>query len=124
MGYSGKKKKIYQNTWMQNRRAQWIEANGSRCKKCGSTESLEVDHVDRKKKNYNPARIWSLSNTKRATELRKCQVLCRACHREKTTLEQRVGHGATRYRNGCRCDICRAAQRERCYEYNHPELNF
>lgn len=71
----------YQRGWVKSRRQKWIDANGP-CKACGSSENLEVDHVDPIRKVSH--RIWSWTAERREKELRKCQVLCRPCHRKKT----------------------------------------
>lgn len=86
MGYTGEKKRAYQLQWMQNRRQSWIDENGP-CVDCGSTENLEVDHVDAKTKQYNPARIWSRRKEIRDAELSKCVVRCYSCHKAKTLTE-------------------------------------
>jgi 5-methylcytosine-specific restriction endonuclease McrA len=76
----------YQNAWCRARRASFFE--GKSCVQCGSTEPK-----DRLK-----------------AELAKCQVLCRPCHQAKTARDLGYAeHGWWRYRKGCRCDICRAA---------------
>ncbi len=71
----------YQKGWVRSRRLIWLEANGP-CRQCGSWERLEIDHVDPTRKTSH--RIWSWSAERRAAELKKCQVLCHACHRAKT----------------------------------------
>lgn len=44
---------------------------------------LQLDHIDAAQKvTHN---IWAWSEVKRDLELKKCQVLCRSCHRKKTT---------------------------------------
>jgi 5-methylcytosine-specific restriction endonuclease McrA len=60
--------KRYRREWSAKRRAAYFY--GKRCVQCGSSENLELDHV-------NPA-------DKREAEIKKCQVLCRKCHRQKT----------------------------------------
>lgn len=74
----------YQLTWMRNRREKWLQENGP-CRHCGSWERLEVDHVDPSQKITN--RVWSWAKEKREAELRKCQILCHACHLRKTAKE-------------------------------------
>ena len=95
---------------MKSKRRKWLAENGP-CKKCSSVESLEVDHVDPATKIDH--KVWSWSEQRRAAELKKCQVLCRKCHEEKTAEEFRKKdrpHGTnTTYKSGCRCAECRAA---------------
>lgn len=87
------RQKAAQADWYQNvvkaRRAEWLAKNGP-CRKCGSSENLEVDHIDRSQKVTH--RIWTWAEDKRAAELAKCQVLCRVCHREKSVAENRQGN--------------------------------
>lgn len=71
---------------MQDRRAGWLRNNGP-CNKCGSEESLEVDHVDPNQKVHHA--VWSWSLPRMLQELRKCQVLCRDCHKLKSAEESR-----------------------------------
>ncbi len=73
---------------MRKTRADWFAANGP-CKKCGATENLEVDHVDPGTKVCHA--VWSWTPMRRELELKKCQVLCRRCHRQKTSAEQKPG---------------------------------
>ena len=104
----------YQRQWVADRRREWIEANGP-CVKCGSTENLEVDHIDPVQKSAPVATIWSWTEARRLAELAKCQVLCRSCHDEKSTEDgypRTAVHGTRRrYDRGCRCDLCREARR-------------
>lgn len=111
MGYTGEAKRMYQRQWVAQRRAEWFEDKS--CAQCGSTECLELDHIERKTKVSNA--IWSWSKVRREAELAKCQVLCVSCHRQKTTEELRQKrHGtSTMYRNGCRCDPCKERQKKR-----------
>lgn len=99
----------YQRQWMAKRRADWIAANGP-CVWCGSTEALEVDHIDPTVKvTHN---VWSWSRERREAELAKCRVLCGECHRERTSDQQRrvQTHGTWHcYNKGCRRSECRAA---------------
>ncbi len=66
---------------MARRRKEWFDAKGP-CVQCGSWQELELDHIDPKTKVSS--RIWSWTQSKRDAELKKCQVLCRSCHLEKT----------------------------------------
>lgn len=60
---------------------------GKSCVQCGSTENLELDHIDRTTKIDH--KIWSWTRVKREAEIAKCQVLCHDCHKEKTRAENR-----------------------------------
>ena len=83
------KRREYQRHWIAKRRSDWIEANGP-CP-CGSTEDLEVDHIDAASKLMNPASIWGRREEARLAELAKCQVLCKRCHVLKSLPERARG---------------------------------
>ena len=101
---------------MRQKRLDWIASQGGKCAICGSTESLEVDHIDRSKKTIHTAAIWSHNDERRAEELSNCQVLCEKCHRDKTNSELRKNfqHGEIGMysKRKCRCDLCRDANAE------------
>lgn len=87
MPYSDpKKQKEALHQWYLNvvrkRREDWFIENGP-CTKCGSSEQLELDHVDPSKKVSHA--IWSWAKARRLAELEKCQALCHTCHAAKTT---------------------------------------
>src|SRR5450830_194197 len=89
-----RKQREYQNRRLQQKRAEWITENGP-CKNCGSNETLEVDHVVSEEKEIHTRHLWSLKDETRFKELAKCQVLCKACHREKSNKEisKPITHG-------------------------------
>lgn len=101
----------YQNAWIKQRRERWLAEHGP-CVSCGSWDELEVDHRDPERKLTH--RVWSWSESRRLAELAKCQVLCRSCHRAKTSAEQSrpIVHGraCTYDKRRCRCAPCRAAK--------------
>lgn len=105
----------YERNWVAARRANWIASQGGCCAKCGSTDRLEVDHIDPATKTCNPTRIWSREQAFRDMELAKCQVLCYECHKEKTFAAVVVVHGIryTYRARGCRCEECREWNRQR-----------
>jgi 5-methylcytosine-specific restriction endonuclease McrA len=74
----------YQAKWVSSRRREWIAQNGP-CA-CGSSDRLEVDHVNPEDKVLQPRALWSMSarNPLRIAELTKLQVLCYGCHKDKT----------------------------------------
>ncbi len=111
MPYKDKQKQQeYQRQWLKNRRKKWIDKNGP-CKLCGSDINLEVDHKDRSIKVDH--KVWSWSLERADKELKKCQVLCKKCHRKKTTkeiskpLRHGINSGYTNYK--CRCRKCKDA---------------
>lgn len=99
----------YQRKWMAHRRSEWIQANGP-CIDCGAWEKLEIHHKDPRQKVMHA--LWSYRAERRKAELKKCEVVCRACHGKKTREYRRATriliHGTvSAYENGCKCEICR-----------------
>lgn len=115
MPLKGDRKREYQRNWVQARREAWIASQGGKCVLCGSSESIEIDHIDPKLKQVRIATLWSRDQAFRDAELAKCQLLCHDCHKEKTypNLGQ-YEHGTTSgyWNYKCRCVECSAAQRE------------
>lgn len=81
----------YGKRWVAERKAQFFADKC--CATCGSTESLELDHVNPSQKLSHS--IWSWSAARRETEIAKCQVLCAPCHSVKSATESARGsdHG-------------------------------
>lgn len=93
----------YMSDYMLNRyhqrRQKIIEKLGGCCVKCGSTENLEIDHIDRSSKEIDIARCLSgIKESKLKQELDKCQLLCQKCHNYKTFHESRFDKVHT-----CKC---------------------
>ena len=118
MPYYGDQKREYDRLRASNARAEWVASQGGVCAKCGSSERIEIDHIDPALKEYKIATIWSRRKEIRDYELAKCQLLCYDCHKEKT-----VGHSLKDMKHGtfsmyqsrkCRCEECRAANAKRC----------
>jgi hypothetical protein len=74
------KQRSYQREWVAKRRAEWFSDKS--CIDCGTTEGLELDHVDPTKKVSHA--IWSWSTTRRDEEIAKCVARCKFCHLAKT----------------------------------------
>jgi hypothetical protein len=66
----------FQREWKARRRADFFA--GKTCTWCGSAENLQLHHLDPAQKEDH--RIWSWSEKRRADEIKKCIVLCQACH--------------------------------------------
>lgn len=81
----------YMRTWVAARRAAYMADKA--CVRCGGTDSLELDHIDRATKIHHA--IWSWAEPRRNAELAKCQVLCRSCHQVKSEESLDAGY---RYR--------------------------
>jgi 5-methylcytosine-specific restriction endonuclease McrA len=107
----------YQNNWTRQRRQNWIDSQGGKCCECGSSDRLEVDHIDPTKKVSH--RVFNWSYERREVELAKCQVLCHECHLKKTVLQTTVPdhliHGrAVGYElRKCRCEKCKLWKKEK-----------
>lgn len=104
-------KKHYDNAYTKalraRRRSEWIASQGGVCVKCGSSDRLEIDHVDPASKEIESSRVWDRRAEVRDRELAKCQVLCKPCHEAKNATEQPAQHGRNGYVRGCRCKTCR-----------------
>jgi 5-methylcytosine-specific restriction endonuclease McrA len=102
----------WQLAWLKNRRDAWFA--DKKCVDCGSTERLEIDHVNPAEKVANS--VWSWTKKKRDVELAKCEVRCYKCHKKRTAQQLRemfsrpITHGTVSayLKRKCKCDICRA----------------
>lgn len=111
-------KKYVLNRYHQKKK-KFIDLFGGKCVKCESINRLEFDHINWKNKTFNISRLWSLAEKTVLEELKKCQLLCNDCHKEKNKkdiIEIRTGsteqpHGTYwRYRkHKCRCIACAKA---------------
>ncbi|MEX0755880.1 MAG: hypothetical protein WD739_09460 [Actinomycetota bacterium] len=78
----------------ERRKADAVAYLGGRCAVCGTTESLEFDHVDPTTKAFgisaNLSRRWTMV----LVELKKCQLLCKRHHHDKSASENQrwAGH--------------------------------
>ena len=107
-----------------------IQHLGGKCVNCGSVENLQIDHIDRTTKLFNVSTgVQNYSMEKVWTEVRKCQLLCKICHRQKGI---KVGdiveskHGSysmyDRRSHGCRCIICKEANSRRAMKFRKRKL--
>lgn len=95
---------------------------GGKCVSCGSTENLQIDHIDHTSKLFSIANHWGRSWEFLKPEIAKCQLLCKDCHLIKSKEEGSLAKGWTnqpKYKHGtvrmyshykCRCDECKLAK--------------
>jgi hypothetical protein len=96
------------------RRQYAIRLLGGKCVKCGGQLNLEIDHIDPKEKSFGLGKLWSVSWERFEAELKKCQLLCKEHHIDKTLADrgQRRAegtHGTLSSYRYCRCSLCKAA---------------
>lgn len=114
--------KEYLPKYRKQRKGEAIIRLGGKCVRCGVTENLDFDHIDRTTKILPMGRLWTRSNEEIEVELTKCQLLCKPCHKEKS-IEcgdlRRATHGSsTMYKNHkCRCQLCVSENNRRSREY-------
>jgi hypothetical protein len=112
----------YMRRYYRMRMDRAIAYLGGACAQCGSTEDLEIDHVDPSVKSFTIASAgWKKSWEILKAELQKCQLLCSQHHRVKTSGDLGVPHGGGKSgkmawvngkRRGCPCELCTARRRE------------
>jgi len=103
-----------------NQRAFLYAWLGGKCVRCGTTENLEIDHIDWRLKEKNMGRLWPAKRrAEMMLELAKCQLLCYEHHKEKTAQdlrERQLGsftHGTVYgwMKAKCVCEVCYSAKR-------------
>lgn len=107
----------YTNEQMQEyrekRRQKARNILGGKCVRCSKTDDLEFDHIEPSSKLNTIASLITSSWPIFFNELKKCQLLCKICHQEKSAQEcmnrHPLVHGKiSNYKNKkCVCDICR-----------------
>ena len=100
------------------RRSDSIEKLGGKCVVCGTTDNLEIDHIDRSTKTMAISGLWSCNIQRYEAELKLSQLLCEEHHKQKTSRESSVDHGEGKTgKRNCYCELCaplkRAYARER-----------
>ncbi|AMA03130.1 hypothetical protein ACJ69_05480 [Enterobacter asburiae] len=71
----------------RTRLAKAVEKLGGRCESCGSEYSLQFDHIDPSTKSANVSEMHYHSDSVFYAEVEKCQLLCSACHIQKTKFD-------------------------------------
>lgn len=115
MSWTKEQTREYNRERHRTRRAKYIEMLGGSCARCGSTEQLEFDHVEPTEKRYTISAYFKGKEERHEAELKKCQLLCKQCHIEKSIEDSgknpaRGVHGTLSSYNHCRCTECRAAK--------------
>lgn len=112
----------YKSEWRKRTRSWALNTLGGRCSVCGGVEELEFDHIDPSTKEIEISVAirdgWGKSRL--GAELKKCQLLCKSHHLEKTSRHgENTGGGWNKisdpehgtwamYTNfKCRCEECR-----------------
>ena len=70
----------------QKKKEHLIKHLGGKCVGCGSNEKLQFDHIDRKQKSFTIGKCLGYTLEKLLEEANKCQLLCKECHKYKTTI--------------------------------------
>lgn len=104
----------YHKNRRSKRKNKLLALLGGKCAICGSKENLQFDHKDPKHKKFHISRRVTSPEESIIDELKKCQLLCKSCHHQKTLENQEYGleseHGTIwKYKRGCRCDLCKKA---------------
>lgn len=103
------------------RKSEYIKHLGEKCCVCGSKDDLQFDHIDWRTKSFSIMSKWSIKNQSIVyEELRKCQLLCAKCHRDKTNSDvkeqpKKLALHGTVYswmKKKCECALCYKAKRK------------
>ena len=73
-----------QKEYRTNRRLHLIERLGGKCVECGTTKSLQFDHINPLEKSFDISKKMTAPLDVLYPEIDKCQLLCPKCHIEKT----------------------------------------
>lgn len=110
--------RVYMLKRYHERRSATLVLLGGKCVRCGATELLEIDHIDRSTKGFDLTRLWSIVYSEYLEEVAKCQILCRSCHLKKTIAENSVDHGGgLSGKKNCPCAPCKKRKAEYMREY-------
>lgn len=108
----------YNLTRYHRLRLEYIEQLGGQCTVCGSTEQLEFDHIDPSTKTIDVGKLLNVSKVVREAELKKCQLLCKPHHIEKSRREREVVHGGgLSGKKNCPCGPCKDRKAQYMREY-------
>ena len=77
----------YMKSRYHRRREEAFELLGGKCQSCSTEDNLCIDHIDPHTKSFPISKMWSVAYSRFLEELKKCQLLCKRCHREKTKVD-------------------------------------
>jgi hypothetical protein len=99
--------RVYMAARYHRRRAMAIALLGGKCVECGTTENLELDHIDPASKTFYVGGR-TVSEARYLEELKLCQLLCTHHHKVKTAKARSVEHGGgLSGKRNCKCDPCK-----------------
>lgn len=104
------------------RREEAFKLLGGKCQVCGTTENLEIDHVNADEKEIALNKMWAIAKERFLKELAKCQLLCKEHHEEKSIADRgfqkaKGTHGTVSSYKHCKCGLCREAWNKHSREY-------
>ena len=101
----------------RNRREKLVELLGGVCVRCDADKALDFDHIIPGSQSFRiSGKALDKPWEQLLAEVKKCQLLCRPCHRIKSKECGETGGGHNRiddhateamYMKGCHCDPCR-----------------
>ena len=77
----------FSRNYYHRKRKEYFDLLGGKCNNCGTVERLEFDHIDPETRYFKLGKLLNHSKEAALEELKKCQVLCRPCHTEKSSKE-------------------------------------
>ena len=84
-----------------------LDALGRECAHCGSTDNIQFDHIDPETKSWDILTEWSKALRLQLEEVKKCQPLCKDCHKIKSDEYQTRSCVDNKFaKRGCDCDLC------------------
>ena len=93
---------------------------GGCCVYCGSTKQLQMHHKVAADKSFNISREFDRPWKELLLEVKKCELVCIKCHKEKHAPH----HGLGMYSNQkCRCLICKTVWNLKTKEYKLKRKN-
>ena len=103
-----------------------VETLGGKCVNCESENDLQIDHRRKNNKAFDVGKLINYSLDLFWKEIKKCQLLCRKCHRLKTTIESgkdiaKGNHGTLSSRRYCNCAECVKVKTDWMREYKRKE---